>query len=158
MLTPSARSQRGRLLRHLGLFLAAAVPVALVVGLLVSWLAALVYVVVQTSVLMFGVRQQRTSVLRVDEVGLQYEAPSFLLRAGWSDLESVDRVELPSGPTAAFRLRRSGLRWAHTPQVRRQVTERGWDALIPIDEFEPAWPAGPLGEAVRSHRPDLLAP
>lgn len=156
VLTPSARSQRDRLTRHLVLFLLAALPVAVVLFALVNVWVAIVYVVVQTGVLMFGVGQQRTSVLKVDDSGLQYEAPSFLLRAAWSDVDRVAEATLPSGPTQAFVLKRSAVRWTHTPQVRQQVTAKGWDRIIPIDEFESSWPSGPLGDAVRRHRPDLL--
>ncbi len=157
VLTPTTRSQRARLQRLGLLFLLAALPVALVIGAIVNWAIAAAYVVVQTAVLLFGVRQQRTSVLRVDDAGLQYEAGTFVLRATWADLERVGRAELPSGPTTAFVLARPGLRWTHTPQVRQQVRAKGWDRIIPIDEFEPDWPAGRLGEVVARHRPDLLS-
>lgn len=156
VLTPSARSQRSRLTRHLVLFLLAALPVGGVLWALVNLWVALIYVVVQTAVLMFGVRQQRTSVLRVDDAGIQYEAPAFVLRASWDDIDKIGEATLPSGPTQAFVLKRSAVRWTHTPQVRQQVTARGWDRIIPIDEFEPGWPSGPLADATRRHRPDLL--
>ncbi len=156
MLTPSTRSQRSRLVRLGVLFLLAALPVAAVLVAIVNWWAAVGYTVVQTGVLLFGVRQQRTSVLRVDDAGIQYEAATFVLRAPWADVEKVADAVLPSGPTTALVLARSGLRWTHTPQIRQQVTTRGWDRIIPIDEFEPTWPDGPLGAAVRRHRPDLL--
>ncbi len=156
VLTPSTRSQRDRLQRLGLLFLIAALPVAAVLAIIISWWVAAIYVVVQTGVLLFGVRQQRTSVLRVDSAGIQYEAGSFVLRAAWADIDKVGEASLPSGPTQALVLVRSGLRWTHTPQVRQQVTQRGWDRIIPIDEFEPGWPKGPLADAVRTHRPDLL--
>lgn len=156
MLTPSTRSQRDRLQRLGLLFLLAALPVAAVLLVIINWWVALLYVVGQTSLLLFGVRQQRTSVLRVDDAGIQYEAGTFVLRTTWAEVEKVSEATLPSGPTTAFVLRRSGVRWTHTPQVRQQVTQRGWDRIIPIDEFEPGWPHGPLADAVRAHRPDLL--
>lgn len=156
VLTPSARSQRSRLQRLGLLFLLAALPVAVVVGTIIGWWVALGYVVVQTGVLLFGVRQQRTSVLRIDDAGLQYEAGTFVLQAAWSDVERIGRAELPTGPTQAFVLGQTGLRWTHTPQVRQQVRSRGWDRIIPIEEFDPAWPEGRLGDAVRRNRPDLL--
>ncbi len=157
MLTPSTRSQRVRLQRLGLLFLLAALPVAAVLVIIINWWIAILYVVGQTSLLLFGVRQQRTSVLRVDDAGIQYEAGTFVLRTTWADIDKVAEATLPSGPTQALVLRRSGIRWTHTPQVRQQVTQRGWDRIIPIDEFEPGWPAGPLADAVRAHRPDLLA-
>ncbi|HEX2577284.1 MAG TPA: hypothetical protein VHK88_13100 [Aquihabitans sp.] len=157
VLTPSTRSQRARLQRLGLLFLLAALPVAAVLVVIIGWWVAALYVVVQTGVLLFGVRQQRTSVLRIDDAGLQYEAGTFVLRAAWADVEKVARATLPTGETNALVLGRSGLRWTHTPQVRQQVAQRGWDRIIPIDEFEPGWPQGPLGDAVRTHRPDLLA-
>ena len=156
VLTPSTRSQRERLQRLGLLFLLAALPVAAVLVIIINWAVALLYVVVQTSVLLFGVRQQRTSVLRVDDAGIQYEAGTFVLRATWADIEKVAEATLPSGTTQALVLGRSGLRWTHTPQIRQQVTSKGWDRIIPIDEFEPSWPKGPLADAVRAHRPDLL--
>ena len=156
MLTPSTRSQRARLQRLGLLFLLAALPVAAVLVIIINWWVAVAYVVVQTSVLLFGVRQQRTSTLRADDAGVQYEAGTFVLRATWADIERVAEATLPTGPTQALVLRRSGLRWTHTPQIRQQVTTKGWDRIIPIDEFEPTWPAGPLGDEVRTHRPDLL--
>jgi hypothetical protein len=103
------------------------------------------------------VRQQRTSVLKVDEGGVQYEAPAFLLRTTWDDIDKVAEATLPTGPTQALILKRSAVRWTHSADIRRQVTAKGWDRVIPIDEFEPHWPQGPLGDAVRAHRPDLLA-
>jgi len=156
VLTPSTRSQRARLQRLGLLFLLAALPVAAVLVIIINWWIALLYTVAQTSVLLFGVRQQRTSVLRVDEAGIQYEAGTFVLRTTWADIAKVGEADLPSGKTQALVLARSGLRWTHTPQIRHQVTTRGWDRIIPIDEFEPGWPKGPLAKAVRAHRPDLL--
>ncbi len=156
VLTPSTRSQRDRLQRLGLLFLLAALPVAAVLVIIISWWVALAYTVIQTGVLLFGVRQQRTSILRVDDTGIQYEAGTFVLRTAWADIEKVAEATLPSGKTQALVLGRSGLRWTHTPQVRQQVTQRGWDRIIPLDEFEPGWPTGPLADAVRTHRPDLL--
>lgn len=156
VLTPSTRSQRDRLVRLGLLFLVGALPVAAVLVAIVNWWVALLYTVGQTALLLFGVRQQRTSVLRVDDAGIQYEAGTFVLRATWADIDKVGEATLPSGTTQAFVLGSSGLRWTHTPQVRSQVTRRGWDRIIPIDEFEPGWPDGPLAGAVRTHRPDLL--
>lgn len=156
VLTPSTRSQRDRLQRHFLLFFLAALPVAGVVWALVNWWAALIYVVGQTSVLMWGVRQQRTSVLKVDDSGVQYEAQAFVLRCTWADIEEISETTLPSGPTQAFVLKRSSLRWTHSPEIRRQVLAKGWDRVIPIDEFEPSWPNGPLGKAVKANRADLL--
>lgn len=156
VLTPSARSQRSRLQRHLLLFLLAALPVGGVLFALVNWWAAVLYVVVQTSVLMFAVAQQRTSLLRVDRTGLQYEAEAFLLRTSWSNLEAIAEADLPTGPTRVIRLERPSMRWARDADVQRRVRDRGWDRVIPIDEFEPRWPDGPLADEIRRHRPDLL--
>lgn len=156
VLTPSARSQRSRLQRHLLLFLLAALPVAGVLLALVNWWVALLYAVGQTGVLMFGVGQQRTSVLRVDRTGIQYEAEAFLLRTSWRNVEGIGEAELPSGPTRVIRLERPSMRWARDADVQRQVRDRRWDRVIPIDEFEPRWPEGPLGDEFRRHRPDLV--
>lgn len=156
VLTPSTRSQRERLTRHLLLFLVAALPVAVVLGMIINWWVALAYTVIQTGGLMFGVRQQPTSTLKVDDGGIQYEAGPFVLRSSWADIDRVAEATLPSGTTQAFVLTRSGLRWAHTAETRREVTSKGWDRVIPIDAFEANWPAGRLGDAVRAHRPDLL--
>lgn len=156
MLTPTTRSQRSRLLRMGLLFFLAALPVGLVLVLLVNWPVAIGYVVVQTAGLLFGVRQQHTAVLKLDATGVQFEPGSFVLRADWADIDKVAEVTLPSGTTQALVLKRSGLRWTHTPQIRAQVTRRGWDRVIPLDEFERDWRTGKVGDALREHRPDLL--
>ena len=106
--------------------------------------------------LLFGVGQQRTTSLKIDDNGLQYEAGTFVLRTTWADLDRIGQATLPSGPTTAIVLAKGGLRWAQTPQTRAQITQRGWDRIIPIDDFAPRWPDGKLGDAIRAHRPDLL--
>ncbi len=156
VLTPSTRSQRDRLVR-LGLMIfVASLPIAAILAALVNWAIAAGFVVIWTVGLLFGVGQQRTISLKVDGNGLQYEAGTFVLRATWDDIDRIGEATLPSGPTQAFVLRKGGLRWAHTAQTRAQVTQRGWDRIIPIDDFAPRWPQGRLGDAVRTHRPDLL--
>lgn len=157
MLTPTTRSQRGRLLRMGLLFFLAAIPVGIVLVLIINWPVAIGYVVVQTAGLLFGVRQQHTAVLKLDANGVQFEPGSFVLRAEWADIDRIEQVTLPSGPTQALVLRRGALRWTHTPQVRMQVTEKGWDRLIPLDEFEKDWRKGKVGDALREHRPDLVS-
>ncbi|MGI8755643.1 MAG: hypothetical protein ACR2MB_07235 [Acidimicrobiales bacterium] len=157
VLTPSTRSQRARLVRlGLTIFLAS-LPIAALLVALVNWPVALGYVVVWTGGLLFGVGQQRTTVLRVDHAGVQYEAGTFVLRAAWPDIDRIGTVDLPTGKTQALVLKADtgALRWTHTSQVRHQVTSRGWDRIIPIDDFAPRWPSGRLAEAVRHHRPDL---
>lgn len=156
VLTPTAGSQRDRLLRMGALFFVAALPVAAVLVLLVDWPLAVAYVVVQTGGLLFAVRQQHTALLKLDATGIQFEPGTFVLRAEWADIDKVAEVTLPSGPTQALVLRRSALRWTHTPQVRAQVIRRGWDRVIPLDEFERDWRVGKVGAALREHRPDLL--
>ena len=156
VLTPSTRSQRGRLVRLGAMILVASLPIAAILVALVSWVVGLGFVVVWTVGLLFGVGQQRTSVLRVDDAGLQYEAGTFVLRAAWDDIDRIGEASLPTAKTLAFVLGSSGLRWTRSAQVRQQVSTRGWDRIIPIDEFAPRWPAGRLGDAVRTHRPDLL--
>jgi hypothetical protein len=156
VLTPTAHSQRDRLVRMGLLFFVAALPVGLVLVLLVNWPVAIAYVVVQTGGLLFGVRQQHTAVLKLDATGVQFEPGTFVLRAEWADIDKVAEVTLPSGTTQALVLKRSALRWTHTPQVRVQVTQRGWDRVIPLDEFERDWRSGKVGDALREHRPDLL--
>jgi len=158
VLTPSTRSQRDRLVRlGLTIFLAS-LPIAALLVALVNWPVAIGYVVVWTGGLLFGVRQQRTTVLRVNEAGIQYEAGTFVLRAAWADIDRIGSVDLPSGKTQALVLTAGtgALRWTHTPQIRQQVTTRGWDRIIPIDDYAPKWPSGALADAVRDHRPDLL--
>ena len=156
VLTPSTRSQRDRLLRLGAMILVASLPIAAILVALVNWAVGLGFVVVWTVGLLFGVGQQRTSTLRVDDTGLQYESGTFVLRAAWDDIDRIGEVSLPTAKTQAFVLRSSGLRWTRSAQVRQQVSTRGWDRIVPIDEFAPHWPAGRLGDAVRSHRPDLL--
>jgi hypothetical protein len=158
VLTPSTRAQRDRLVRLGVMIFLASLPIAAVLLALVNWQVALGYIVIWTAGLLFGVRQQRTSALRLDHAGLQYEAGTFVLRAAWADIDRIGEVTLPDRKTQAFVLHAGtgALRWTHTPQVRQQVTSRGWDRIIPIDDFAPRWPDGRLGDAVREHRPDLL--
>ena len=156
VLTPSARAQRGRLVRLGVMIFVASLPIAAILLALVNAAVAVGFVVVWTVGLMFGVGQQRTTSLKVDDNGLQYEAGTFVLRTTWADLDRIGEATLPSGPTKAIVLKRSGLRWAHTAQTRAQVAQRGWDRIIPIDDFAPSWPQGKLADAIRSHRPDLL--
>jgi hypothetical protein len=158
VLTPSTKAQRDRLVRLGVLILVASLPIAGVLLALVNWQVAVGYIVVWTVGLLFGVRQQRTSALRVDDAGLQYEAGTFVLRASWVDIEKIGEVTLPDRKTQALVLKAgtSSLRWTQSPQVRQQVTSRGYDRIIPIDDFAPRWPSGALGDAVRKHRPELL--
>jgi hypothetical protein len=155
-LTPSARSQRARLVRLGIMIFVASLPIAAILVALVNWPIAIGFVVVWTVGLLFGAGQQRTMTLRVDDNGLQYEAGTFVLRTTWDNIDRIGEATLPSGTTTALVLRSGSLRWAHTAQTRQQVTQRGWDRIIPIDDFAPRWPAGTLGDAVRSRRPDLL--
>ena len=157
VLTPSTRSQRDRLIRLGVMIFVASIPIAAILFALVNWQVAVGFVVIWTVGLLFGVGQQRTIALKVDTNGLQYEAGTFVLRASWADLDRIGEATLPSGKTQAIVLKRSAIRWAHTAQTRAQVTQRGWDRIIPIDDFAPRWPAGRLGDAIREHRPDLLA-
>ena len=138
------------------MILIASIPIAVILLALVNWQVALGFVVIWTVGLLFGVGQQRTISLKVDANGLQYEAGTFVLRAAWADLDRIGEATLPTGKTQAIVLKRSGIRWAHTAQTRAQVQQRGWDRIIPIDDFAPKWPAGRLGDAIREHRPDLL--
>jgi len=157
VLTPSRAKERSRTLKMLALFVLAALPVAAILVATISWPVALAYVVVQTGFLMFGLRQRHEPKLRVDDVGLQYEAGSFVIRAAWSDIDHVEPVTLPSGVTEAAVLSTSGIRWTLDAQTRRQAIARGWDRVIPLGDFTPDWRTGALGDAVREHRPDLLA-
>ena len=156
VLTPSTRSQRDRLVRLGVMILVASLPIAAILFALVNWQVALGFVVIWTVGLLFGVGQQRTISLKVDANGLQYEAGTFVLRAAWSDLDRIGEATLPSGKTQAIVLKKGALRWAHTAATRAQVQQRGWDRIIPIDDFAPKWPAGKLADAIAEHRPDLL--
>lgn len=156
VLTPSVRAQRSRLVRLGVTIFVASLPIAGLLLALVNWQVAVGFVVIWTVGLLFGVGQQRTSSLKVDDAGLQYEAGTFVLRTTWADIDRIGDVTLPDRTTRALVLRSSGLRWAQTPQTRAQVAQRGWDRIIPIDDFAPRWPEGRLGDAVRAHRPDLL--
>jgi hypothetical protein len=156
VLTPSTRSQRDRLVRLGVLIFLASLPIAGILLALVNWQVAVVFIVIWTVGLLFGVGQQRTISLKVDTNGLQYEAGTFVLRAAWTDLDRIGEATLPSGKTQAIVLKKSGLRWAHTAATRAQVQQRGWDRIIPIDDFAPRWPQGKLADAIREHRPDLL--
>ncbi|MCU1453371.1 MAG: hypothetical protein JWN46_1517 [Acidimicrobiales bacterium] len=156
VLTPDASSRRARSLRMLLLFLLAALPVAAILGVVVNWLTAALYTVVQTAFLMFGVRQQGQATLRLDDTGVQFEPGSFVVRAAWADIDRIGEVTLPTGPADALVLTQSGLRWTLDAGTRRQVTLKAWDRVIPLSDFEPEWRTGQIGAALRAHRPDLL--
>jgi hypothetical protein len=156
VLTPSARSQRDRLIRLGIMIFVASLPLAAILVVLVNWALAIGFVVVWTVGLLFGVGQQRTMSLKVDDNGLQYEAGTFVLRTTWTNIDRIAEATLPSGPTQALVLHTGALRWAHTAQTRHQVQQRGWDRIIPIDDFAPRWPDGKLADAIRTRRPDLL--
>lgn len=157
VLTPAAATGRARTLRLLVLFLLGAIPVAAIVVAVVGWVAAIAYVVVQTGFLMYGTRQHNQPKLRLEDDGVQFEPGTFVIKAAWGEIDKVAEVTLPSGPTEALVLNRSGVRWTIDPQTRRQVTAKGWDRVIPLSEFEPQWRQGRIGAALREHRPDLLA-
>ena len=157
VLTPSTRSQRDRLVRLGVMIFVASLPIAAILLALVNWQVAVGFVLIWTVGLLFGVGQQRTLSLKIDANGLQYEAGTFVLRAAWADLDRIGEATLPSGKTKAIVLRKGALRWAHTAQTRAQVQQRGWDRIIPIDDFAPRWPQGKLADAIREHRPDLLS-
>ncbi len=158
VLTPSTKAQRSRLVRLGITIFVASLPIAALLVALVNWPVAIGYVIVWTGGLLFGVRQQRTTVLRLDHAGVQFEAGTFVLRAAWSDIDRIGSVDLPSGKTQALVLAKDtgALRWTHTAEIRHQVTSKGWDRVIPIDDFAPRWPAGRLADALREHRPDLV--
>ena len=156
VLTPSTRSQRDRLVRLGVMIFVASLPIAAILLALVNWQVAVAFVVVWTVGLLFGVGQQRQTSLKIDGNGLQYEAGTFVLRAAWADLDRIGDATLPTGTTKAIVLKKGGLRWAHTAATRAQVQQRGWDRIIPIDDYAPKWPQGKLADAIREHRPDLL--
>ncbi|MGN6695627.1 MAG: hypothetical protein ACTHN0_15730 [Aquihabitans sp.] len=156
VLTPSTRSQRDRLVRLGVMIFLASLPIAGILLALVNWQVALVFIVIWTVGLLFGVGQQRTVSLKIEATGLQYEAGTFVLRTAWADLDRIGEATLPTGKTQAIVLKKGGLRGAHTAATRAQVQQRGWDRIIPIDEFAPKWPQGKLADAIREHRPDLL--
>lgn len=156
VLTPHTRSQRARTLRMLGLFVVGALPVAAVLVWLVNPVVAVGYIVVQTAFLMFGLRQQHQPRLRLDADGVQFEPGSFVIRSGWDDVERIDEVTLPSGPTEALLLRESGLGWALDAGTRREVTVKGWDRIVPLSEFEDDWRGGRIGRLIEAHAPRLL--
>ena len=157
VLTPHTRNRRSRTLRMLGLFVIGALPVAAVLAWLVNPLVAAGYVVVQTAFLMFGLRQQHQPRLRLDPDGVQFEPGSFVVRGRWDDVDRIDRVTLPSGPTEALILSDSGVAWTLDPGTRREVTAKGWDRVVPLSEFEDDWRTGRIGQLIAQHAPHLLA-
>lgn len=141
----------------LALFVIGAIPVAAVLVWLINPLVALGYVVVQTSFLMFGLRQQHQPRLRLGADGVQFEPGSFVIRCHWEDIERIDRIVLPSGPTEALLLAESGLGWTLDAGTRREVIVKGWDRLIPLSEFEDDWRHGRIGDLIGRHATRLLA-
>jgi hypothetical protein len=157
VLTPHTRSRKARTLRMLALFVVGALPVAAVLVWLLNPLVALGYIVVQTAFLMLGLRQQHQPLLRLGADGVQFEPGTFVVRGPWSDVERIERVTLPSGPTEALILRGSGLGWTRDPSIRREVTSKGWDRLVPLSDFEDDWRNGQIGQFIKEHAPRLLS-
>jgi len=138
------------------LFVVGALPVAAILVWLVNPWVAVAYVVAQTTFFMFGFRQHHEARLRLSPEGVQFEPGSFVVRASWEEVDRVEQVTLPSGPTEALLLRDSGIGWALDAGTRRQVTAKGWDRVIPLSEFEDDWRTGRIGDALRAHAPRLL--
>lgn len=157
VLTPHTRSRRARTMRMLALFVIGALPVAAVLVWLLNPAVALGYVVVQTAFLMFGLRQQHQPRLRLGAAGVQFEPGSFVVRGEWDDVDRIEHVTLPSGPTDALVFRQSGLGWTLDPGTRREVTNKGWDRLVPLSEFEDDWRQGRIGRLIEQHAPRLMA-
>ena len=125
---------------------------------LVNWQVALGFVVIWTVGLMFGVGQQRTISLKVDDNGLQYEAGTFVLRAAWADIDRIGEATLPVGQDAGHRPEAGRASAGRTLPRPAQVQQRGWDRIIPIDDFAPKWPAGASPTPSASTAPTSSSP
>ena len=98
VLTPSTTAQRTRLVRFGVLIFLTSLPIAGVLLALVNWQVALLYIVVWTVGLLFGVRQQRTTLLRVDDAGEHHLAPAVV--GVDRRREVVDRADRDDPPVA----------------------------------------------------------
>lgn len=149
---PAAR--RRRELRMVAIFVVAALPVAVVVGLIVNWPAAVLYVVAQTLFLWFGFRRRADPILRLSPQGMSYEPGRFQVRCEWADVDRIGAVTLPDvGEVEALILAESSLHWAADEANRREAIARRWDRAIPIGAFDLEWEWGEIGEAIRTWAP-----
>ena len=156
VLTPPASVRRRRDLRFVALFVVLALPVAAVLWAIVGPLLAVVYLVSQTAFLTFGLRRRQVPVLRLTAEGLSYEPGRFQLRCRWTDVAGVGPVTLPAGTVECLLLDAPHLHWVADPGTRRQVTDRGWDRVIPVGDFEADWRSGRIGNGVAEWAPHLL--
>ena len=138
-----------------GLFIVAELPVAVVVGLVVGWVVAAGFLVGLTAFLTYGLRRRHVPILRLSPEGISFEPGQFQLRCGWDDVAGAESVDLPDGRVEAWRLRRPRVHWAESPALKAQLAAKGWDTVVPVGQFDPGWRTGPIGDAVRSWRPEL---
>ncbi|HEV7722993.1 MAG TPA: hypothetical protein VGO60_17005, partial [Iamia sp.] len=89
-----ASVRRRHEIRMLALFVVAALPVGLILGLIVNWFVAALYVVAQTLFLWFGLRRRHSPVLRLSPDGLSYEPGRFHIRCAWADVDALGEVDL----------------------------------------------------------------
>jgi hypothetical protein len=143
--------------RMVGLFIAMGIPVAVVVGLVIGWPVAGAYLVAQTAFLTYGLRRRHVPVLRLSPDGISFEPGPFQIRCAWDDVDGVEQVLLPDGRVDAWRLSAPRVHWADTPARRSELAKKGWDTLVPVGQFDPDWRGGPIGDAVRGWRPQLVS-
>jgi hypothetical protein len=153
---PPAAVRRRNEARMVALFVAMGLPVAVVVGLVIGWIAAAAYLLAQTLFLTYGLRRRHVPVLRLSPEGISFEPGQFQLKCTWADVGAVEEVTLPDGRVEALRLSRPRLHWAATPAVKAEISGKGWDAVVPIGQFDPTWRTGPIGDAIRRWKPDAL--
>ncbi len=132
----------------MALFVVAGSPVAAVVLLVVGLPAAVGYLVVQTAFLTYGLRRRQVARLRLRPDGLSFEPGRFQLKARWEDVQGVTVAELPDGRVEALELVAGRLHWVAEPSLRHDLAAKGWDRLVPVGSFDPAWRDGPIGDAL----------
>lgn len=153
VVTTSPKVRRRHMQKMLLMVVAASLPLALILWLILGAAVAVLFVAAWTVFFWFGMRRRHLPVLRLSPEGLSYEPGQFHLRCTWADVDALGEVTLPDGKVEALVLAEGHLHWAVDPAMRRQVQARGWDRIIPLGSFEPEWEWGRIGEAFRQWAP-----
>ncbi|HYI62585.1 MAG TPA: hypothetical protein VEW93_12360 [Acidimicrobiales bacterium] len=153
VVSTSPTVRRRREARLLVLVVAASLPLALILWLIVNPAVAALFVAAWTLFFWFGIRRRGEPVLRLSPDGISYEPGQFHIRCTWADVDALGPVDLPDGRVEALILSEGHLHWATDAAMRRQVQARGWDRIVPIGSFEPEWEWGRIGTAFRQWAP-----
>lgn len=149
----SRKVRRRHEARMLTLVVAASLPLALILWLIINPAVAALFVAAWTLFFWFGIRRRHDPILRLSPEGISYEPGQFHIRCSWADVDALGPVDLPDGQVEALFLSEGHLHWAADPALRRRVQARGWDRVVPIGSFEPEWEWGRIGTAFRQWAP-----